>query len=101
MTPFAVVYRMNALSYAIARRLVKVPHIALANLIAEQRVAPEFVQDAATPEALATTLLPLLDERSPERREMVAARATIRDRLGGAGAAERVVDLAAGLLEGG
>jgi lipid-A-disaccharide synthase len=100
VTPFAVVYRMNALSYAIARRLVKVPHIALANLIAEQRVAPEFVQDAATPEALSATLLPLLDERAPERREMVAALASIRERLGGAGAAERVVELAAGLLEG-
>jgi lipid-A-disaccharide synthase len=101
VTPFAVVYRMNGLSYAIAKRLVKVPHIALANLIAEQRVAPEFVQDVATPEALSSTLLPLLDERAPERREMVAALSSIRERLGGAGAAERVVDLAAGLLEGG
>jgi lipid-A-disaccharide synthase len=101
VTPFAVVYRMNALSYAIARRLVKVPHIALANLIAERRVAPEFVQDAATPHALATALLPLLDERSPEWREMVAGLSGIRERLGGPGAARRVADLAAGLLEGG
>ena len=49
LTPLVVVYRMNAASYALAKRVVKVPHIALANLIAEDRVAPEFVQDAATP----------------------------------------------------
>ncbi|MDB4948715.1 MAG: lpxB [Gemmatimonadetes bacterium] len=98
-TPFAVVYRMNGLSYAMAKRLVKVPHIALANLIAEQRIAPEFVQDAATPDALAATLLPLLDPRSPERREMVTGLSGIRERLGGPGAAGRVVGLAAGLLE--
>jgi lipid-A-disaccharide synthase len=100
VTPFAVVYRMNSLSYALAKRLVKVPHIALANLIAERRVAPEFVQDAAEPEALAATLLPLLDEGSAERREMVEGLSGIRARLGGPGAARRVAELAAGLLEG-
>ena len=98
-TPFAVVYRMNRLSYAMAKRLVKVPHIALANLIAEQRIAPEFVQDAATPEALAETLLPLLDTYSPERREMVASLSGIRELLGGPGAAARVTALASKLLE--
>lgn len=100
VTPFVVVYRMNALSYALAKRLVKVPHIALANLIAERRVAPEFVQDAATPETLSAALLPLLDEASAERREMVEGLAGVRGKLGGAGAARRVAELAAGLLEG-
>jgi lipid-A-disaccharide synthase len=98
-TPFAVVYRMNRLSYAMAKRLVKVPHIALANLIAEQRIVPEFVQDAATPEALADTLLPLLDPYNPARREMVTALSGIRELLGGPGAAPRVTALAARLLE--
>ena len=98
-TPMAVVYRMAPLSYALARRVVKVPHIALANLIAERRVAPEFVQDAATPQALADTLLPLLDEGSPERREMVEGLRSIRGRLGGPGASARVAELAAGLLK--
>lgn len=97
-TPMAVVYRMNSLSYALAKRVVKVPHIALANLIAEGRVAPEFVQDAATPEALSATLLPLLDERSPERRKMVEGLSAIRDKLGGAGASGRVAEIAAELL---
>ncbi len=98
-TPLVVAYRMNALSWQMAKRLVKVPHIALANLIAEARVAPEFVQDAATPEALAGAVLPLLDEASPERASMVEGLGRVRARLGGAGASARVAALAAELLE--
>ena len=99
-TPMVVVYRMAPLSYALARRVVKVPHIALANLIAEKRVVPEFVQDAATPQALADALLPLLDEQSPERREMIEGLSAIRGRLGGPGASARVAEIAGELLAG-
>jgi lipid-A-disaccharide synthase len=98
LTPLVVVYRMNAASYALARRVVKVPHIALANLIAEDRVAPEFVQDAATPQALADAVLPLLDADSEERKRMIAGFAKVRDRLGGPGASRRVAELAGELL---
>ena len=100
-TPMVVVYRMAPLSYALARRVVKVPHIALANLIAERRVAPEFVQDAATPRTVADALLPLLDERSPQRREMVEGLSAIRGKLGGSGASARVAKMAEELLERG
>jgi lipid-A-disaccharide synthase len=99
-TPMVVVYRMNPLSYALAKRVVKVPHIALANLIAGARVAPEMVQDAATPRGLADALLPLLDEGSPERRAMVEGLSTIRAKLGGPGASRRVAEIAGELLEG-
>jgi lipid-A-disaccharide synthase len=97
-TPMVVVYRMAPLSYLLARHLVKVPHIALANLIAERRVAPEFVQDAATPAALAEALAPLLREDSPERQAMVQGLAAIRGKLGGPGASARVAEMAATLL---
>jgi lipid-A-disaccharide synthase len=97
-TPMVVAYRMNAASYAIAKRLVKVPHIALANLIADDRVAPEFVQDAASPDALADALLPLLDADSPQRRTMLEGLSRIPGRLGGSGASDRVAALAEELI---
>jgi lipid-A-disaccharide synthase len=97
-TPFVVVYRMNPLSYRIAQRLVKVPHIALANLVAGERLAPELIQDAAQPSRLADELLPLLDESSPRHAAMLAGFERMRVKLGEGGAAERVAEAAAGLL---
>lgn len=101
-TPAVVAYRMHPLSHALARRLVKVPHIALANLIAEERVFPELVQAEASPDALADALIPLLDPSSERRREVVAKLAAVRARLAGGvgegGAAERTAALAARLL---
>ena len=44
-TPMIVVYRMHPLTWHIARRLVKVPHIAMANILAGRRLVPELLQD--------------------------------------------------------
>ena len=97
-TPFVVVYRMNPLSYQLARRLVDVPHIALANLVANERIVPELVQDAATPATLCDAILPLLDLESVERKRMIVGLSRVRSSLGGAGAAARVADDVAALL---
>src|SRR5205085_12274247 len=48
--PMVVAYRMSRLSYAIARRLVTVPFIAMPNLLLNREVVTELVQDDATPE---------------------------------------------------
>ena len=42
--PMVVGYRLHPLSYALAQRLVRVPHVALVNLVAGKRVVPELVQ---------------------------------------------------------
>ncbi len=75
--PFVVVYRLSSASYAIARRFVRVPHVAMANLIAGRRVVPELIQNAFTPEAVAAALRPLLAETS-ERWAMVDSLHQIR-----------------------
>jgi len=59
--PMVVAYRLAALSYWILKRMVKSPYVSLPNLLAQRLLVPELLQDAATPEALVQTLLPLLD----------------------------------------
>lgn len=60
--PMVVAYRVAPLTYRILKRLVKSPYISLPNLLAGRLLVPELIQDAATPEALAATLSPLLDD---------------------------------------
>ena len=96
--PCAIVYRTSAISYAIARRLVRIPHIGLLNIVAGREVAPEFVQDAFRPAPVADALSPLFDPRSPERERMEAGLAEVRAKLGTPGATERVAEMALGML---
>ena len=86
--PFLAVYRMQPLTFLVARSLVRVDHIALPNLVAGDRVVPELVQGDFTAEAVASGLLELLDD--PSRAEEIRRRlAVVRSRLRGEGAFER------------
>jgi lipid-A-disaccharide synthase len=95
--PLVVAYRTNALTYAAARRLVKIPNIGLVNVVAGRPVAPEFVQDALQPSIVADALQPLLDANSPRRAEMVRDLESVRSMLGTPGASSRVATMAAEL----
>ena len=91
-TPALIGYRTSALTYAIARRLARVDHIGLPNLILGTSAVPEFIQHDCTAAALARHVLPLLDPDAPERRAQCESLVRLRSLLGGPGAAERLAD---------
>ena len=62
--PHLVAYRVNPITAAIARRLIKVPHASLVNLLCAREVVPEHIQEACTPSALAAALQPLLQDQA-------------------------------------
>jgi lipid-A-disaccharide synthase len=96
--PFVVVYRVSAVTYAIARRVVKVPHVAMANLIAGKRVVPELIQHDFTAENIVEQIKPLLPDgvaRQSMMKELGAIREALNpkpaeSKVGAAGAIERV-----------
>ncbi len=83
-TPMAVAYKVSG-PESLLRFMVTAPSIVLPNLIAGETALPEFIQQEATPGALAAALAPLLDETSAERTAQIAAFARMRARLLGAG----------------
>lgn len=102
--PFVVVYRVSALTYAIARRVVKVPHVAMANLIAAKRVVPELIQNDFTAANIVEQLEALLPDGPPResmKKELGAIREALNAHLADgrrneAGAIERVAAIAIG-----
>ena len=91
--PMIVVYKTSPITYFFGRLLVQVPNIGMVNVVAGRTLCPELIQDAATPEALASALSPLIED-TPERRTMRTGLDEVRRLLGQGGAAER----AAGVL---
>lgn len=95
--PFVVFYQTSPVSYAIGKRVVKVPFIAMPNLLVGEQAVRELVQDDATPDNLCGAIMPLLNVPS----EVEACRArlrAVRTKMGEPGAAKKVAEIAANLL---
>jgi lipid-A-disaccharide synthase len=96
-----VAYRMAPLSWLLLRPLIRTEFAALPNILAGRALVPELIQDAATPEAMAGALQPLLQD-GDEARQQVRSFAAIHARLRGDYArrsALALAGLAAGTLE--
>ncbi|MCU7797794.1 MAG: lipid-A-disaccharide synthase [Candidatus Thiodiazotropha sp. (ex Myrtea spinifera)] len=96
--PMVVGYRLSPLSHWLIRtfNLLKIPHVAIANLLADQPLAPEFLQDACRPEMLGPALLDLLDD-TEKRREIAAHYQEIHQRLR-CNAADKAADAVLALI---
>jgi len=96
--PMVIVYRMSAMSYFLARIFVKLDHVGLANIIANEEVIPELLQERATPEIIARTSLDLMNSRRLAAMEKKLL--MVKTLLGGGGASRRTAAIALGMLRG-
>ena len=95
--PMVIVYKVSPLSYWLGKRLIKVKHIGIVNLIVQKELLPELIQDKASPQTIAETVTTMLNDQERLRqiqKELVG----IRDHLGGAGASDRVARIALSLI---
>ena len=89
--PMLVVYQASWLTYWIGRMLVKLPYLSMVNVLAGEKVVPEFLQGAAEPGRLARAALQIL--RNPKGAETMAIRIReVAKKLGGPGAAARAAE---------
>ena len=91
-TPMVVMYIVNAINYAIMKRLIKIPDISLVNIVAGKRVVPEYLQHEAVPQDLADDLVSLLSNKD-RRDQMLKDLALVKQKMGDGGASGRVATL--------
>ncbi|OEY67038.1 lipid-A-disaccharide synthase [Marinobacter sp. X15-166B] len=96
--PMVVGYRLSGLSFAVLSRLIKVPYVALPNLLARQPLVPELLQDAASPESLGRAVLERL-QNEQEIARLKTAFSDLHQQLR-QGADERAASAVSSLLEG-
>ncbi len=93
--PMVVGYRLQPISYAIAKLLVRIPNVALVNLIAGRTLVPELLQKAWNPENLAAITTDLISGGAEAQR---AGLADVRVRLGDPGASRHAAEAVAEFL---
>lgn len=86
--PYALVYKVAWLTYVVGRQLIRVPFLGIINILAGRLVVKEFIQQQATPEALANEALRFLT--NPQACQQLAQELTqVVSKLHGQGAYDR------------
>ena len=97
LKPMVIMYRLSALTYWLARLLVRVNYIGMVNLIAGERLVPELIQNELRPERIVEESEAILRHRET-RASIIEKLAALRAKLGVSGASERVADLALAMM---
>ena len=93
-----ILYKLSGLSYSIMKRLVTIPHIGLANIVAGGAVVREFLQQAAQPEAISAELFALV-ENLEYREQVLSGLERVRENLGAGDGARNMAQLVLSLID--
>lgn len=89
--PMVIIYKASAITAFIGRRVLKIPHIGLVNIVAQEEVAPELWQESATGNEIARRTLQIL-ENPDTMAAMKEKMDAVRDKIGGPGASRRAAE---------
>jgi len=96
-TPMVIIYKMSPLTYLVGRKLVKVDHIGMANIIAGKKVVPELIQNEATAERITHEATRMLED-SLYHQSICEELASTNKKLGKPGASKRAAKIALKML---
>lgn len=91
LKPMIIVYQTSAVTYAIAKQVVKIPYIGLVNIVAGKKVVEEFIQQDMSPPRMAKAMEELLEKKNYQA--MVQTLRTIKNSLGEPGASQRAAKI--------
>jgi lipid-A-disaccharide synthase len=97
-TPMVIIYKLSPLTFQLAKRLVKVDHIGLCNIVAGETVAKELIQDDASSENIASEIGRILSD-GRVAGQIKESLSLVQERLGGGGADQRMAQLVFDMLE--
>ena len=87
-TPLIVLYKTSLFTYLLAKNLVKIPNIGMVNIVAGEKIVPEFIQFQAKPEKIASEMERILTDKN-EYERIKTDLTTVKDKLGEKGAYPR------------
>ena len=95
--PMVVVGKADRLTAAVLRRSVRVPYLAMPNLVAGREVLPELLQEDATPERISDAVANLIE--GDAREQQLKDLAQVRQSLMATGSVRRASEIAGEMLE--
>ena len=96
--PVVIIYKVSPLTFWLGKKIIHVPFIGLCNLVAQERVAVELLQQAATPQAIADEVLQLLNNYN-YRHSIIKKLARIQIQLDCENADKNIAETAIGLIK--
>jgi lipid-A-disaccharide synthase len=95
--PMVIIYRVSPLTYALGKRLIKVDHIGICNIVAGERMVTELIQDEARPDRIADEIEKIISD--PEHDGAIRNKyKRMKENLGGGGCSAKVADIALSML---
>ena len=96
--PMVIIYRVSPFTYAVGKRLIKVDHIGICNIVAGERIVKELIQHDAEPDKIVAEISTILTD-SNYAASIIAKLGTIEQKLGSGGCSRRVAELAMTMIE--